>query len=84
MWKRILQIFQDDGLMSFSRVASSLVLIAWLVWCSFIVFQTRALPSGMWEISTVVASLYGLNKVSCAVSTSIAGNPKDSDDGKTK
>ena len=58
---------EEGGKVSFSRVSSALVLVAWLIWVSFIVFSTKTLPSGMWEVSTVIASLYSLNKVTTAI-----------------
>jgi hypothetical protein len=64
---------EESGKTSFSRVSSALVLAAWLIWVTYIVFTTKTLPGGMWEVSTVIASLYSLNKVT----TSITGTKSD-------
>ena len=61
---------EDDGKASFARISSALVLVSWLGWVNYIVFKTVALPSGMWEISTVVGVLYSLNKVATVVANS--------------
>ena len=63
--------YEPDGKLSFARIASTVVLALWLSWVSFIVFSTRALPSGTWEVSPVILALYSVNKVASA----IAGTP---------
>lgn len=61
----------SDGKLSFARIFTGIILTAWLLWVSYIVFTTKLFPSNTWEISTLVTALYGMNKVSAA----IAGNP---------
>lgn len=58
---------EDNGKASFSRISTTIVLASWLAWVSFIVFNTKSLPGGMWEIGTLVGLLYGLNKAASAV-----------------
>jgi hypothetical protein len=71
---KLTEMFKEpSGELSFSRIASFLVLVAWLTWCSYIVWNTRALPGGMWEISAVVGTLYGLNRITDAVKTVATG-----------
>ena len=56
-----------NGKLSFGRSASAVVLVAWLTWISFLVFSTKTLPAGMWEVGPVIVALYGLNKVAEAI-----------------
>jgi hypothetical protein len=61
-------MFQEqDGKWSFARISSAVVLAAWLTWVSVCVCSTKTLPGNMWEVSTVVSTLYGLNKVATAI-----------------
>ncbi len=60
---KIIEAFEDpNGVLSFSRTSTAVVLAAWLTWVTIIVCNTKTLPSGMWEISTVVGVLYSLGK----------------------
>lgn len=60
---------EPDGSGSAARVLTSLVVIAALVWISFLVFTHKSFPDFVgvttWVV-TVASSLYGVNKVSTA------------------
>lgn len=67
-WKGLLR--ESDGTPSTSRLGSLVTLIAALVWISYLVFKTHAVPdvSGFEHfVVGVVASLYGVNKVSTTI-----------------
>jgi hypothetical protein len=66
--KRLSETFQElDGSFSFARVSCGLIVLAWLIWVSYVVIKTSSLPQNMWEVSAPVTALYGLNRVSNAI-----------------
>jgi hypothetical protein len=54
-------LFSEAGDASFSRVGSFLALIFSLGWLSYIVWETRAVPS-VEGLTIFICSLYGLGK----------------------
>jgi len=61
MRKFIHELFSESGTASYSRVGSFLALVFACLWTSYIVWQTRALPS-LEGLTLFIASLYGLGK----------------------
>jgi len=55
------QLFSESGEASFSRVGSFLALICALGWLTYIVWETRVVPS-LDGVTFFVGSLYGLGK----------------------
>lgn len=55
------QLFSESGEASFSRVGSFLALMCALAWLSYIVWETRVVPS-LDGVTFFVGSLYGLGK----------------------
>lgn len=64
---------EPDGKASFSRIATTVVLAAWLLWVSYCVYQTKSFPGGTWEVSAVIGVLYGVNKAADAATTIATG-----------
>lgn len=81
---KFLSMWQEtDGKASFSRISTTIVLASWLSWVSFIVFNTKSLPEGMWQIGTLVGLLYGLNKAATAIQAIATSTPAATPDSET-
>jgi hypothetical protein len=55
---------EGNGAPSFARTATFIMLIGSVFWVTFIVVKTHALPSRLLDLTTLFASLYGINKFS--------------------
>lgn len=73
--KNFLQhLFSESGEASFSRVGSFLALICSLGWVSYIVWETRAVPS-VEGITIFISSLYGLGKAGETIQRVMGSKP---------
>lgn len=64
--KWIKECFSDNGTVSYSRCGSGAITLACLVWVSYVVLRTRALPDMQGVslfLSTGVGVHYGSNKL---------------------
>jgi hypothetical protein len=53
---------ERNGVPSFSRSSCGLMVVASIVWVSYIVYHTHALPAHLLDLTALFASLYGINK----------------------
>jgi len=60
-------VFSDNGVPSFSRVATALILIAAVTWISYIVYFKREIPD-VGGVAILIGTLYGLNVAGNAAS----------------
>ncbi len=63
-----------NGTLSWGRIASSVLVIAVIVWVSRFLFLNHAFPSGIRELTEFMIAPYGANKVSTALQ-SFSQNP---------
>jgi hypothetical protein len=67
---------EDNGVPSFSRIASGLIILSVLVWVTFIVIRDWKMPDlsgAAMFLSGSIGALYSVNKVA----TAIGGKDKD-------
>lgn len=65
-------VFSDDGTPSFSRVATGLLILACIVWDSFLVFHNGTLPDFSGQ-ALLIGTPYGLNVGGKAIAKVAAG-----------
>lgn len=53
-------VFSDNGVPSFSRVATALICVSSMIWISFIVYFKREIPD-VGGVVLLIGTLYGLN-----------------------
>lgn len=59
------EIFTDDsGKLSFSRTVGLLITVAYLLWATYIVIQTKQIPDIPYGLGALMGVLYGINKFS--------------------
>lgn len=67
-----IEVFSDDGMASFSRVATGVLILACVVWDSFLVFHNAALPDFSGQ-ALLIGTPYGLNVGGKAIAKVAAG-----------
>jgi len=55
---------EPDGKVSFTRVSSFLLVLAYIVWASFIVFQKGKIPDIPAQVVWLIGVAYSVNKLS--------------------
>jgi hypothetical protein len=70
-------VFSDDGIPSFSRIASGALVLISIVWVTIIVLRTHALPDFA-GLALFISALYGINRAGAAVETLKNGSPDKS------
>lgn len=80
MRKFLREVFSENGVGSFSRVASGLHMVAGITWISHVVWHSHALPDigALGGVTAFVASPYAANKISNAIAGNRAGDAKPS------
>jgi hypothetical protein len=78
--KFLLGLFSDDnGVPSFSRIASGLIILSVLAWVTFVVIRDLKVPDlsgAAMFLSGSIGTLYSVNKVASAIN----GRDKDKDE----
>jgi hypothetical protein len=66
------EVFSDQGVGSFSNVATAVILAFSIYWVTYLVLKDGKLPD-MSGLALFIGTLYGVKKVAGAVSESITG-----------
>ncbi len=53
---------EESGKVSFTRVSSFLLVLAYIFWASYIVITKGKIPSMPWELVVLISAAYGINK----------------------
>lgn len=53
---------EESGKVSFTRVSSFLLILAYVAWATYIVFTKGEIPSMPWELVVLISAAYGINK----------------------
>ena len=64
---------EKDGKTSFTRVSSFIMIIAYILWASYIVVKKGIIPPMPSELVYLITIAYGINKVGPNVSLRIGG-----------
>lgn len=63
MKNKLLEFFEDDnGGLSMSRLMALLMVLCYLVWASWIVYQGRSIPDMPLQLGGLIVAVYGINK----------------------
>lgn len=75
MKKFLREAFSENGVGSFSRVASGIHMVAGIAWVSHVVWHAHALPSGdsLAGVAAIMVAPYGANRLSSAIAA-LRGN----------
>lgn len=69
---RLVEFFQDtEGQLSMTRLTIALMVIAYIGWGSWIVYQTKLIPDLPIQVAGLLVALYGLNRADITI-----GKPK--------
>lgn len=64
---------ESNGKLSFTRVSSFLLVLAYIVWASFIVFTERRIPPMPMELVYLIGAAYGINKIGPNIRIQLGG-----------
>ena len=64
---------ENNGKVSFTRVSSFLLVLAYIVWASYIVFTKREIPPMPMELVYLIGVAYGINKVGPNIRIQLGG-----------
>lgn len=64
---------ENSGKVSFTRVSSFLLVLAYIVWASFIVFTEKKIPSMPAEIVQLIILAYGINRIAPNIKLQLGG-----------
>lgn len=75
--EQLLSMITEDGGKKISLVRTSIasILLAYIVWATWIVVQTRIIPDLPLQVAALLGTLYGLNKA-IKVNIGVKGGPK--------
>ncbi len=64
---------ERDGKTSFTRVSSFLLILAYIVWASYIVLSKGKIPPMPMELVYLIGAAYGINKIGPNIKIQLGG-----------
>lgn len=64
---------EDNGKLSFSRVSSFILIVAYIIWASYIVVKEGRIPPIPPELVALISIAYGINKVGPNIRVRLGG-----------
>lgn len=64
---------EENGKLSFSRTSSFILIVAYIVWASFIVIKEGRIPAIPSELVALISIAYGINKVGPNIRVRLGG-----------